>query len=208
MTLTSFRKSLILLFTVLVSSGIVLAGCGGNGGPDPTTSAPPTTSFPTGPIAFPQGKYQNHQTYNDVITVATSNDDGSISVGIKARTTGWIAIALSPSLQKAGADLWMFAVDSNGNVTAIDSYNPGYSGSHPADTAYNGKNDLYDVTGSEVNGITTIEFKRHLNTLESYDVRIVNGVNAFIWAIGPSDNMFEEHSLLGFGEITARIEHP
>ncbi|ADJ25349.1 DOMON domain protein [Dehalogenimonas lykanthroporepellens BL-DC-9] len=208
MTLTSFRKPLFLLLAVMLGSAVLLAGCGDNGDPDPTTSAPPTTSFPTGPISFPQGKYQNHETYNDVITVATSNDDGSISVGIKARTTGWIGIALSLSLQKAGADLWMLAVDSGGNVIAIDSYNPGYSGSHPPDTAYNGQNDLYDITGSEVNGITTIEFKRHLNTLDPYDVRIVNGINSFIWAIGPSDNFFEEHSLVAFGEINARIEHP
>lgn len=208
MTLSFPRRSLFLLFSVLLTAGLVLAGCGGNGGPTPTTSAPPTTTGPTGPIAFTGSKYARQQSYNDIITIATNNDDGSISIGIKARTTGWIAIALSPSLQKAGADLWMFTVNDNGTVTAVDSYNPGYSGSHPPDTAYNGKNDLFNVTGSEVNGITTIEFKRNLNTLEPYDVRIVNGVNSFIWAIGPSDNTFEEHSLLGFGEIVAVIEHP
>lgn len=199
---------MFLLFSVLLTTSLILVGCGPSDDPPPTTSAPPTTTAPSGPIAFTGNKYRNQQTYNDIITVATSNDDSSISVGIKARTTGWIAIALTPTLQKAGADLWMFTVDTDGNVTAIDSYNPGYSGSHPSDTGYNGKNDLYDITGSEINGITTIEFKRHLNTFESYDVRIVNGLNLFIWAIGASDNTFEEHSLLGFGEITASIDHP
>jgi predicted small lipoprotein YifL len=205
MTLSFFRRTLFLLFAVLLTASLALAGCGGDD-PPPTTSAPPTTTGPSGPIAFTGGKYQHQTTYNEVITVATSNDDGTISVGIKARTTGWIAIALSPTSQKAGADLWMFTVDSNGNVTAVDSYNPGFSGSHPPDTG--GKNDLFDVTGNEINGVTTIEFKRDLNTLDSNDVRILNGLNSFIWAIGPSDNTFEEHVFFGFGDITVSIEHP
>lgn len=203
----TYRK-LLLLLSVLLTLSLAVTGCGnGNDDPSPTTSAPPTTYTPTGPLTFPQGKYEHYEVFNDLFAVATSNDEAIISVGIKARTTGWVAIALSNSLQKAGADLWMGYVDAQGAVTVIDSFNPGYSGSHPPDSAYGGTDDLYDITGSESNGVTTIEFKRHIQTNDSYDVPILNGLNAFIWAVGPSDNTFEEHSLLGYGDITADISH-
>ena len=207
--LLAHRKLLLPLLAVMLILGLTVAGCGnGNDNPPPTTVAPPTTTYQPGPLEFPQGKYEHEETFNDLFTVATSNNEAFISVGIKARTSGWVAIALSQSLQKAGADLWMGFVDDQGSVTMIDSYNPGYSGSHPRDSAFGGTDDLYDITGSESNGVTTIEFKRHLDTYDSYDVPILNGLNAFIWAVGPSDNMFEEHSLLGYGDIVADIAHP
>ncbi|MEN8615273.1 DOMON domain-containing protein [Dehalogenimonas sp. THU2] len=206
MKLIHLRKYLLLFFSMVLSAGLILPGCGGTT-PPPTTSAPPTDTSPTGPLGFASGRYSYSQTYNDIITVAVSNTDDTVSIGIKARTTGWVAIALSPGLNKPDSDLWIGFVSNDGQVTLLDSFNPGYSGNHPLDSILGGTNSLFAITGSEVNGITTIEFKRNLTTGDARDIRLFDGVNAFIWAIGTTDNTFEEHSFVGFGEMTISIQH-
>ncbi|TFG45432.1 MAG: hypothetical protein E4H31_02720 [Dehalococcoidia bacterium] len=208
MRLISPRKGVWLLFSTLLTISLVLSGCGGNGSPTPTTTTPkPTSTTPTGQLTFPQGKYQHNDLYENVLMVAYSNDFDTISVGIKVKTIGWVAIALSPMLSKNGSDLWIFAVAADGTVTAIDSHDPGYGGGHPSDSPY-GTDDLFDITGNEVNGVTTIEFKRLINTGDTRDVRIVEGPNPFLFAFGSTDNIYEEHNYIGFGTITAeKIGH-
>ena len=93
-------------------------------------------------------------------------------------------------------------------VNLIDSYDPGFAGSHPQDAAVGGKNDLFDISGSESGGVTTIEFKRRLNTGDQFDIPLVNGINSFLFAIGTDDTMATEHSLVGSGEITITLTHP
>jgi hypothetical protein len=65
------------------------------------------------------------------------------------------------------------------------------------------------VTGSEVGGITTIEFKRKLDTSDKYDLPLVTGSNVITWAIGPTDDTTQEHSAVGLGtfEIPALPTH-
>ena len=64
-----------------------------------------------------------------------------------------------------------------------------------------GKNDLYDISGSEIDGITTIEFKRKLVTGDSFDVPLVKGDNPFLIAIGDGKDIGAYHSLVSFGKI-------
>lgn len=157
---------------------------------------------------FPVGSYANTRLLaGDNFRISWTNTDDTISIGIKAKTTGWVAIALSPTLSKGGADLIIGAVTGS-QVTLIDSYSPGYSGGHPRDSSSGGTDDLYDIRGSESGGVTTIEFKRKINTLDFRDVAFVNGSNPFLFAVGPDDTMASEHSLVGAGEITIVLTHP
>lgn len=202
-TRAKFAVTLILLL------GVFASACGG-GSPNPTTSNPtPTSTTPTGGIMdFPSGSYANTRLLaGDNFRISWTNTDDTISIGIKGKTTGWIAIALSPTLSKGGADLIIGAV-TGGQVILIDSYSPGYSGGHPRDASSGGTDDLYDIRGSESGGVTTIEFKRKINTLDSRDVAFQHGSNPFLFAMGPDDTMASEHSLVGAGEITIVLTHP
>jgi hypothetical protein len=198
----------LLFFVLLLISSLVLAGCGGNGGPGPTstthTSGPPTTDI----MDFPSGSYQNTLLLTGgIFRISWTNTDDTISIGIKAKTTGWLAIAISPSLTKGQSDLIIGAV-TGGVVSLVDSFDPGFSGGHPQDSLVGGSNDLFAISGSESGGITTIEFKRRLVTGDPRDIPLVNGNNAFLFALGPDDSMASEHSLVGSGEIAITLTHP
>ncbi|APV44929.1 hypothetical protein Dform_01608 [Dehalogenimonas formicexedens] len=206
MKLRNLKNSISLLAMIVpfIIALSAMTACGG--GPtattNPPTSQPPTT--PAGTMDFPSGKYQSDTLYSDQFRLAyTVASDGIISIGIKARTTGWVAIAIgNPHGQ---SDVWIGYV-SSGQVTLLDTYNASYSGSHPLDTGSSGgTNDLTNVTGSEANGITTIEFKRKLDTGDKNDLPLVAGSNIVMWAIGPADDMFQEHSVLGIATFEIQL---
>ncbi|AKG52806.1 dopamine beta hydroxylase-related protein [Dehalogenimonas sp. WBC-2] len=156
-------------------------------------------------MEFPAGKYNDTLLVTGgLFRVSWSITEDTIFIGIKAKTTGWVAIALSPSLSKSQSDL-MIGFVSDGQVNLVDSYDPGYSGDHPKDSVLGGKDDLQIISGSEANGVTTLEFKRLLNTGDPYDIAFVNGSNPFLYALGANDNTATEHSLVGFGDIKLTI---
>ncbi len=197
----------LLFLTLILVASLALAGCGGGGGP---TTTQPTSITPTtiNSMDFPSGSYQNTLLLTGgIFRISWSNTDDTISIGIKAQTTGWIGLAISPSLTKGRSDLIIGSV-SGGQLNLIDSYDPGFSGGHPQDATVGGKNDLFDISGSESGGVTTIEFKRRLNTGDQFDIPLVNGANPFLFALGPDDTMASEHSLTGAGEISIVLTHP
>jgi hypothetical protein len=202
------KKTSVIVGVLLVSS-LVLGGCGGGKGEPTTTQPTQTSTTPAGGVMdFPSGKYTNTRLLaNDNFRISWTNTDDTISIGIKGKTTGWLALALSPTLSKSRADLIIGAV-SGGQLTLLDSFDPGYSGGHRQDTAVGGTNDLFDISGNETSGVTTIEFKRRLNTGDVNDLQLVNGDNPFLFAMGPDDTMASEHSLVGSGEITITLTHP
>ena len=187
-------KAFTFLCTVTIAA-IGLAGCGG-GNPSTTTqhtTPPPSSTLPL--MDFPAGKYVSDTIYSDQFRLAyTVTNDGVISVGIKDKTAGWVAIAIgSPH---GHSDIWIGYV-SAGQVTFLDSHDASESGAHPLDTGNGGTNDLTNITGSETSGVTTIEFKRKLDTGDKYDIPLVTGSNVITWAIGPSDDINTEHSVVG-----------
>ncbi|PPD58333.1 DOMON domain-containing protein [Dehalogenimonas etheniformans] len=195
---------LVIIIPLAVIAISTMTACGGGGTPttsNPPTSQPPTTTLPPS-LNFPSGKYVNEVTYVDQFTLAyTVTDDGIISIGIKAKTGGWFAIAVgSPHGQ---SDIWIGYV-TGGQVTLLDTHNASYSGAHPLDTGSGGTDDLTNITGSEGNGVTTIEFKRKLDTADKYDLPLVAGSNIVTWAIGPSDDTNQEHSVIGLATFEIR----
>jgi len=192
--------NVILIFGVVLV--LILGGCGG---PDPTTTPtttqPPTTTSGAGSMDFPSGAY--HSTVllsGGVFRVAWTVNVDTISIGLKARTTGWLAIAFSPTLTKGRSDLYLGTVVSN-QVNLIDSFDPGFSGGHPQDSLVGGTDDAFDISGSEIDGVTTIKFKRRLNTGDARDIVLKIGNNPFLFAIGVDDTMATEHGLVGTGDL-------
>jgi hypothetical protein len=190
-----------IICSAIVTAALALTGCGSGGNPTTTpqqTTQPPVSTTVTGSMDFPSGKYVNNQIYNDQFRLAyTVTDDGIISIGIKAKTTGWVAIAIGSPHGKS--DIWIGYAYA-GQVTLLDTHDASYSGSHPLDVS----NDLTNVSGTEAGGVTTIEFKRKLDTGDKNDLPLVTGSNVIVWAIGATDDINMEHSAVGLGTIEVR----
>ena len=182
---------------LLVFTSLILGGCGGGSNPPPPTTTssnpPPTTS--TASLTFPSGAYQHTQILGTVYNLSWSNDGTYVYIGIKAKTPGWVALAFSGD-PHGSCDVAIGYVQ-NGQVVLNEYGYIDYNGTHITDTALGGANDLILISGSVSNGITTIEFKRKLNTGDKLDTVLVQGANDVIWAYGPDTGLTSEHSAVG-----------
>lgn len=127
-------------------------------------------------------------------------DDQYIYIGLKAATTGWVALGIQPGSRMKNADI-MLGFVQDGQTTVYDLFSTGDFGPHPADTELGGTADILEFAGSEQDGETTIEFKRLLITGDSYDNPLSEGVNKIIWSYGSSDNYSAKHTIKGYGEL-------
>jgi hypothetical protein len=132
-------------------------------------------------------------------------DDTSISIGIVAKTTGWVALGIDPTTQMQDADIIYGWVEPNGTVVIYDTFslNP-TGGNHPKDTTLGGTNDILSYNGSENATSTTIEFTRLLSTddLDNDNNIPVNGDVNIIWAYGADDSFSSYHSARGSSVMT------
>jgi hypothetical protein len=119
---------------------------------------------------------------------------------MKAKTSGWVAMAVQPGSRMLNADM-VFGFVEEGEVTVYDLFSTGSTGPHPPDTELGGSNDILDFAGSEADGYTTIEFKRALITGDEYDNELSQGANQILWSYGASDNFALRHINRGYGEI-------
>ena len=86
----------------------------------------------------------------------------------------------------------------------LDLYSSEDYGPHIADVDQGGTDDILASGGAEVDGFTTIEFKRALNTGDSYDKPLAPGTNPILWAYGSGDSITQKHATRGKGEILLR----
>jgi len=144
-------------------------------------------------------EYKNSQTYGD-FEINWSNDDEYFYAAIKARTTGFVAVAIQPGSRMKDADIILGFVDGS-VVSVFDLFSTGDFGPHPPDTELGGTDDVVEFGGID-NGIyTIIEFKRLLNTEDKFDNEIVEGKNKIIWSFSNADGLEIKHSSRGYGEI-------
>jgi hypothetical protein len=123
---------------------------------------------------------------------------------MEGRTTGWVAIGLSPSFMMKDADMIAGWVGSGGRPGIIDCFSTGPNGPHPPDTGLSppGTYDIIEFGVAESAGTTTVEFTRLLRTLDRYDHDIpANGTLGFIWALGTGDDFNNQHQDRGYGTI-------
>jgi len=128
------------------------------------------------------------------------SDQQYIYIGMRAKTSGWVAVAVQPGNRMKDADM-VFGYVEDGEVTVLDLYSTGDFGPHPPDIEQGGTDDIIEYGGTEADGYTTIEFKRALATGDQYDHDVSSGKNQIIWAFGARDNLNLKHSQRGYGEI-------
>jgi hypothetical protein len=128
-------------------------------------------------------------------------DDQYIYIGIKAKTTGWVAIGFEPSSGMKDADM-VFGFVQSGKTIISDQFSTGTYGPHSPDTELGGTDDILESGGKEEGGFTIIEFKRTLDTGDRYDKALAEGAIKIIWAYGPDDEITKKHAVRGDGEIS------
>ncbi len=176
----------------LPSPGLPKAPAPGN--PQPT---PAEAWSPDGVIG--SHEYLSEASYGDY-ELFWVNDAQYVYVAMKAKTSGWVAMAVQPGTKMNQADM-VFGYVKDGTVTIFDLFSLGDTGPHPPDTDQGGKNDILAFGGSEQGGYTIIEFKRALDTSDQYDNKLAIGKNQIIWAHGSIDDLRMKHSARGYGEI-------
>ncbi|UJR19902.1 hypothetical protein I4U23_023034 [Adineta vaga] len=99
------------------------------------------------------------------------------------KTTGWIALGISPGGGMTNADIGVGWIDQMGTVHFQDRY--AYNRSRPV--IDHTKTDWFALQGREQDGWTAIQFRRLLDTCDSMDVPIKSGTNILIYAYGLVD---------------------
>ncbi|CAF3332219.1 unnamed protein product [Rotaria socialis] len=112
-------------------------------------------------------------------------DNGAkdITFELHMKTTGWIALGISPAGGMTGADIGDGWVDSAGKVYFQDRYASDFFKPAMDNTTEN----WLALRGRESNGWTAIQFKRLLDTCDPMDVEIKSGTNVIIYAHGLTD---------------------
>jgi len=129
-----------------------------------------------------------------------------IYIALKVETSGWVAIGIEPTdtLHK-NADLIFGWVDDQGRIKVVDAFSPESQGPHPEDKELGGTPDIKLYGGSEMNGITTIEFVRPLITGDRFDNDIQRRTDTpIIWAFGKDDEWEAQHQEQGRGSFVGQ----
>jgi len=124
-----------------------------------------------------------------------------IFIALEVETSGWVAIGITPTDNfHENADIIFGWVDNQGGVEVVDAFSPESQGLHPEDKELGGTTDILLFGGTEVNGITTIEFVRPLITGDRFDNDIHGKTDtSFIWAYGEDDDWQTKHQEQGRG---------
>jgi hypothetical protein len=134
--------------------------------------------------SFDNENYQIHWT--------AIND--TIHLGLVGKTTGWVGIGLKPSQMMKDADIILAGI-ADGSVYWTDAFSTGNFGPHPKDTELGGTDDIMNLSVSEENGVTCVEFTRKLDTGDPYDARLAVGENVpFLWAMSTDDDPAIKHN--------------
>lgn len=167
--------------------------------PTPAEPEPETTArwFADGIIEAYE--YLGEMAYGD-FEIHWRSDEQDVYIGMKAKTSGWISIAFQPGSRMRNADMVLGFV-KNGETTVLDLFSTGDFGPHSPDDELGGTQNILEYGGSEDNEFTIVEFKRALNTGDSYDVEVSFGENKIIWAYSSSDDIMQKHTNRGYGEI-------
>ncbi len=178
--------------------------------PSPGLPKAPTSGEPPSPPSeiwsadgvIDSREYLGEMTY-DSYELYWANDSEFIYAAMKAKTEGWVALAIQPGSRMKDADM-IFGFVKDGEVTVFDLFSTGDFGPHPPDTELGGTFDIIDFGGKEADGYTIIEFKRALETGDQHDNRLAIGKNRIIWAYGAADALAPKHTSRGYGEITLK----
>ncbi|CAF1402975.1 unnamed protein product, partial [Didymodactylos carnosus] len=126
-----------------------------------------------------------------------NEDEQEITFELHIKTTGWVALGISPAGGMNGADIGLGWVDQQGQVHFQDRYAMGTW----QPIIDNTTTDWFALRGREENGWTAIQFKRSLDTCDEMDVAIKSGTNNLIFAYGLVDpDMSQSGGLIYYHE--------
>ncbi|CAF2535600.1 unnamed protein product [Rotaria sp. Silwood2] len=111
------------------------------------------------------------------------DDEKEIMFELHIKSTGWVALGISPAGGMKGADIAVGWVESSGNVYLQDRY----ATTNARPVLDNTTQDWFLLQGREKDGWTVIQFKRLLDTCDSMDFPIISGTNTLIFAYGLVD---------------------
>ncbi len=116
----------------------------------------------------------------------------SIYIGLKAPTTGWLAIGWDPSGPiMEGEDILIGYI--RGRELYLQDYFANTSVTHANDVSLGGRDDVLESSGSEDQQSTTIEFRRRLDTGDRFDRPITPGAHTVQLAYAPTDDFVTYH---------------
>lgn len=187
----------------------------------PVTGTKGALSFPkhplnlvgTSPVSFSQTTSCDLTTPRDNSIVSRDKqfamkwdfpNEDYVAFEISARATGWISMGFNQNPSMTDCDMWTGWVDSQGRVFLHDTYSFNSADRPPFDEEeLGGRNDVESVEGEEVDGVTTIRFRRKLKTgdAKGRDFDVVNDDIYLIWGLHETldgkGTYYQEHTLYG-----------
>ena len=168
-------------------------GSSGNNG----TQNNPSAAEPLVPQGVPTSWNSTGMNFRVRWQLSAANDSSSSSASyidftFEADTTGWISLAFStfPAMQLA--DMYTGWVTSTGQALLFDVYSPDYNQPRQ-DISQGGTNDIRNVSGYELNGVTSLSFRRNLITGDSKDqVRLYLSISIYVYLCLSSYEIFQE----------------
>jgi len=142
-------------------------------------------------------EYTSHQKLGE-IDVYSRVDGDTVLIGVMAKTKGYIAIGIGAEDRMLGADILMCEF-KDGQASVTEMYSKGPYGPHPPKQA--GNINIAQVSGSQNDGITTIEFRRKLNPGGKEDKPLKIGENQVIWSMGANTDIDQYHVQRGYGTL-------
>ena len=104
------------------------------------------------------------------------------------------------------ADIILGSVSDTTNAVSINDYNAFTEGTPSLDTSLGGTNDILNYAGTQSNGVTTIKFRRYLNTNDIHGRDYVIDPEdslTLIFAYQSSTDDLVQHSSMGSFRITS-----
>jgi len=133
-------------------------------------------------------EYQHELTDKKMSFAWTVNGD-NLAVKLVAETEGWVGIGFNPVEKMAGANFILGYV-KKGEAKIVDEFGHD-DNKHKSDTKLGGASDVTLVEGTEVDGVTTIEFTIPLESGDKNDTKIdVNSDTTVLLGYGGGRDSF------------------
>jgi hypothetical protein len=121
-------------------------------------------------------------------------ENEQINITLSASTTGWIAVGFDPSAQMLDANVIIGYVESSNTEIRDDFGDTPYT--HSSDVSLGGTDNITNVSGSEEEGITELNFSIPLSSGDTFDSVLVEGSTyPVILATGLSDDFDSIHNV-------------
>lgn len=119
-------------------------------------------------------------------------EGSNLEVKVSYPGTGWVAVGFGAENKMKGANIIIGSVD-DGVLTIEDHYGNSPI-SHKEDTRLDGTDDIISSSGTESDGVTSIEFTIPVSSGDQNDKPLVEGnVYRVIFAASNSDNLGRIH---------------